>query len=78
MFTGLLARDNYHKLRDLSPLHPFLQLRHDLLDVRFDLVIGRNCYEVRAIDVDLEEHSSRTQHIEAIFFNPISNKLAAL
>lgn len=51
MFAGLLARDNYHKLRDLSSLHPFLQLGHDLLDVGFDLVVGRNCYEVRAVDV---------------------------
>lgn len=52
MFTGLLARDNYHKLRNLSSLHPFLQLGHDLLDVGFDLVVGRNCYEVRVIDID--------------------------
>lgn len=52
MFTSLLARDNYHKLRDLSSLHPFLQLRHDLLDVGFNLVVGRNCYEVRVADVD--------------------------
>lgn len=40
MFSGLSAGDNHDEFRDLSTRHPFIQLRHDLLDVSFDLVVG--------------------------------------
>lgn len=42
MFTGFLVRDDNDKLRDLATRHPFVQLRHNLLDVGFDLVVGGN------------------------------------
>jgi hypothetical protein len=40
MLSSLLARNDDDKLRDLAPIHPLLQLAHDLLDVGLDLVIG--------------------------------------
>jgi hypothetical protein len=33
------ARDYYNKLGDLAASHPFLKLRHDLLDVGLDLIV---------------------------------------
>jgi len=43
MLASLLARNDNDKLGDLAPIHPLLQLTHDLLDVRLDLVIGSHC-----------------------------------
>ena len=43
MLASLLACDDNNKLGDLAPIHPLLQLTHDLLDVRLDLVIGSHC-----------------------------------
>jgi hypothetical protein len=40
MLSGLFARDDDDKLRNLAAIHPLLQLAHDLLDVGLDLVIG--------------------------------------
>lgn len=43
MLASLLARNDNDKLGDLAPIHPLLQLTHDLLDIRLDLVIGSHC-----------------------------------
>ena len=43
MLASLFAGDHDHKLRNLSTIHPVFELRHDLLDVCLDLIIGRNC-----------------------------------
>ena len=40
MLASLFARNDNDKLGDLAPIHPLLQLTHDLLDVRLDLVVG--------------------------------------
>lgn len=40
MLSGLSAGDNQDQFRDLSAHHPLIELRHDLLDVGFDLVVG--------------------------------------
>jgi hypothetical protein len=42
VLTGLLASDDDDELGNLAPVHPVLELRHDLLDVRLDLVVGGN------------------------------------
>lgn len=39
----LFAGDDNDQLRDLAAVHPFFKLRHDLLDVRLDLVVGGDC-----------------------------------
>lgn len=40
MLPGIFARDDYYELRDFAARHPFIELRHDLVDVGFDLIIG--------------------------------------
>lgn len=40
MFSCVLACYDYDELRDLPSDHPFVELGHDLLYVRFDLVVG--------------------------------------
>ncbi len=42
MLARLLARDDDNQLRDLATEHPFVELRHDLLNVCFHLVVGRD------------------------------------
>ena len=42
MFSSLLACDDNYELGDLAANHPFVQLRHDFLDVSLDLVIRRD------------------------------------
>lgn len=41
MLPGVLVCYDNHQLADLSSHHPLVQLGHDLLDVGFDLVVGR-------------------------------------
>jgi hypothetical protein len=43
VIASLFVSDDHHELRDLAPVHPVLQLAHDLLDVGFDLIVGRHC-----------------------------------
>lgn len=68
MFAGLFVRDDYDELRDFTANHPFVKLGHNLLEVRFDLVVGR----------DWEEPSGQrrrtisniyTKHVEAILLD---------
>lgn len=40
MFPSIFRCDYDHQLGDFAPDHPFVELRHDLFDVGFDLVIG--------------------------------------
>lgn len=40
VFAGFFARDDYDEFGDFAADHPFIELGHDLLDVRFDLVVG--------------------------------------
>lgn len=47
MLASLLACNNHHKLGNFASLHPFIQLRHDFLDVGFDLVVGGYCKLIR-------------------------------
>jgi hypothetical protein len=42
VLTGLLAGDDNDELGNLASVHPVLELRHDLFDVRLDLVVGSN------------------------------------
>jgi hypothetical protein len=42
VFAGLFAGDDNDELGYLAPVHPLFKLRHDLLDVRFNLVVGRD------------------------------------
>lgn len=42
MLPRLLARDDHDKLGYLPSNHPLVELRHDLLNVGFDLVVGRD------------------------------------
>lgn len=39
MFTCIFAGDHNHQFRYLAADHPFVELRHDFLDVRFNLVV---------------------------------------
>ena len=39
MLSGLLARYDNDKLGDFATNHPFIELRHDLLDISLHLVI---------------------------------------
>jgi hypothetical protein len=43
MLSSLLARYDNYKLGDFAPNHPFVQLGHDLLDIRLNLIIRRDC-----------------------------------
>jgi hypothetical protein len=43
MLACLLARDYHHELGDLTAVHPLFELRHNLFDVRLDLVVSRDC-----------------------------------
>lgn len=58
MFTCLFTCDDHHKLGDLALHHPFVQLRHDLLDVTLDLVVRRHKH-VQSILLDWSEVFSR-------------------
>ena len=40
VLAGLFTRDDYNEFGHFPTLHPLAQLRHYLLDVGFDLVIG--------------------------------------
>lgn len=42
VLARVLVRDDDDQLRDLAVLHPAVQRGHDLLDVRLDLVVGRD------------------------------------
>jgi len=42
MLPSIFTRNNDNQLRYLSSNHPFIELRHDFLDVGFDLVVGGN------------------------------------
>jgi hypothetical protein len=39
----LFAGDDNDQLRDFAAVHPLFKLRHDLFDVRLDLVVSGNC-----------------------------------
>lgn len=41
VLTRLFTRDDDDQLGDFGLLHPFRKLAHDLLDVRFHLVVDR-------------------------------------
>ena len=43
VFSCLFARDDNHEFRNLTTNDPFIQLRHNFLDVRFHLVVGGDC-----------------------------------
>ena len=43
VLASLLACNYNYKLGDLATYHPFIKLRHYLLDVAFDLVVRSNC-----------------------------------
>lgn len=40
VLAGVFIRNDDDQLRDLAAHHPPVQLRHDLLDVRLNLVVG--------------------------------------
>ena len=42
MLAGLFAGDDHNEFSDLAAVHPLFELRHDLLDVRLDLVVSRH------------------------------------
>lgn len=43
VLPGLLTGDNDDQFRNLPSHHPLVELRHDPLDIRPDLVVGRYC-----------------------------------
>ena len=53
VFASLLAGDYDYQFRDLAACHPFVELRHDLLDVCFDLIVGSDEH-VESILLDAE------------------------
>ena len=56
VFAGLLAGDYDHQFRDLAACHPFVELRHDLLDVCFDLIVGSDKHvESILLDPEIEK-----------------------
>lgn len=42
VLAGVVVCDDDDELGDFAADHPFVELAHDFLDVRFDLVVGRN------------------------------------
>lgn len=66
--------DDDDELGDLPTRHPLIQLRHDLLDICFHLVIGGHFGRVlvsvvRGRESEVEVTKARTEHIEAIFLD---------
>lgn len=53
VFACIFTRDDNDDFGDFALLHPFLELRHDLLDVRFDLIVEGG-HHVEAIFLDPE------------------------
>lgn len=51
VFARLLARDDDYQLGDFAAVHPLFELRHDLLDVGLDLIVGRD-HHCQAIFLD--------------------------
>jgi hypothetical protein len=43
VLTALFAGDDDDEFGYFASVHPVLELRHDLLDIRLDLIIGSNC-----------------------------------
>lgn len=39
VLAGIFARYHHHKFRDLASDHPLIQLAHDFLNIRLDLVV---------------------------------------
>ena len=61
VLASLLISDHNHQLGDLGFLHPFAELRHDFLDVCFDLVVtGR--HHVEAILLHAAASESRLSY----------------
>ena len=58
VFAGLLAGDYDYQFRDLAARHPFVELRHDFLDVCFDLIVGSDKH-VESILFDAEGQNIR-------------------
>lgn len=67
MFSRLFARDYHDQFRNLSTHHPLIELRHDFLDVGFDLVVGGDWD--RSVGVSVGDKGGRTEHVEAIFLH---------
>jgi hypothetical protein len=40
VLARVFTRYDHDELRDLAADHPFIELSHDFLDIRFDLVVG--------------------------------------
>lgn len=59
MLPGFFIGDNDHELRDFSADHPLVQLRHDLLDVGFHLVVGRYYHGLDGPQVAVGEPETR-------------------
>lgn len=60
------------KLGDLAADHPFVELGHDLFDVGFYLIIGRDCTLLVARFANGRcggKDDGLTQHVEAIFLD---------
>ena len=49
MVSSLLVRYDNHELGDLATDHPLVKLQHDLLNVCPDLVVGRDCADIRIV-----------------------------
>jgi hypothetical protein len=71
VLSCLFARDDNHEFRNLATVHPFFQLSHDLLDIRLDLIVGRD-HHCQTILLDRSEvlcriHASLKQYcVDAI------------
>lgn len=47
MVASLFVCNDDDEFGDFTARHPFIELGHDLFDVRFDLIVARDCLKVR-------------------------------
>lgn len=77
VLPGIFVGDHDDELRYLASHHPLVKLRHDLLDVGLDLVVGGNWHDqlmsggLHAGVLFLGSEAGPTKHIQAIFLDTI-------
>lgn len=69
MLARVFVCDDDDELGDLAADHPFVELGHDLFDVGFYLVIGRDWAVLVARGGCGAKGRGLTQHVEAIFLD---------
>ena len=70
VFAGILVRNDDDKLRYFTANHPFVELAHDFLNIRLDLVVGRDYLRILISCPQAGVHGLEgcgTEHVQAIF-----------